>query len=92
MGEPDREKQCKLQWLQQPVGRFKNGTRDSFDANGFGLYDTSGNVWDWVEDCYRDSHPAFLSRPYNAAFLTSVSRHGCARAAGLRTPVPDHRR
>jgi formylglycine-generating enzyme required for sulfatase activity len=31
-----------------PVGRFK--------ANAFGLYDTTGNAWSWLADCYTDSY------------------------------------
>lgn len=28
----------------------------SFRPNGFGLYDTAGNVAEWVEDCWNDSY------------------------------------
>ena len=31
-----------------PVGSFK--------ANPFGVFDTAGNIWEWVEDCWNDSY------------------------------------
>jgi formylglycine-generating enzyme required for sulfatase activity len=29
---------------------------DSFEPNDFGLYNMAGNVWQWVEDCFKDNY------------------------------------
>jgi formylglycine-generating enzyme required for sulfatase activity len=39
-----------------PVGKF--------EPNGFGLYDTTGNVWSWTQDCY---NPGYMGAPANGA-------------------------
>jgi formylglycine-generating enzyme required for sulfatase activity len=54
---------CGSQWDNKetsPVG--------SFQPNAFGLYDTSGNVWQWVQDCL---HPDYNGAPADGSAWVS---------------------
>ncbi len=67
---------CGSQWDNKqtaPVG--------SFPANPFGLFDTAGNVWEWVQDCF---HPNYLAAPVagNSAWQTEQS--GDCTRRGIR--------
>jgi formylglycine-generating enzyme required for sulfatase activity len=47
--------------------------------NGFGLYDVTGNVWEWVEDCWNESYTGAPDDggPWEEGDCTSRVMRGC---------------
>jgi formylglycine-generating enzyme required for sulfatase activity len=71
-----------------PVGRKK--------PNGIGIYDMSGNVWEWVQDIYNSNAYSFHSRNnpvYIGIGTGHVFRGGSwyYHPKGIRTTFRDHR-
>lgn len=40
----------------QPWASDRPANAGSFAANGYGLHDTSGSVWEWVADCWHNNY------------------------------------
>lgn len=50
-------------WFKANSGNHQQPVRKK-QANAFGVYDLSGNVWEWVEDCY---HEDYVGAPSNGS-------------------------
>ncbi len=63
----------------------------SYQANGYGLYDTVGNVWEWVADCYADN---YTDAPRDGSARGDAGRCGVAldRGGGFSNIFPGHLR
>lgn len=62
----------------KPESRQRTVPVRSFPANGYGLYEMTGNVWEWTADFYRPSHEESATRD------GEVILHACCAPANPR--------
>lgn len=65
-GDAKKRANCRNGCQSDYAGLFtaKTAPVGSYNANGFGVHDTSGNVAEWVEDCFQNH---YLSAPRDAS-------------------------
>jgi len=85
---------CGSEW-----GSKQTAPSGSFPPNEFGLHDMHGNVWEWVQDCYKNDYigaPSGGSAPAQCDTTSRVLRGGSWQVGGVairsasrirRTPI-----
>jgi formylglycine-generating enzyme required for sulfatase activity len=71
------------------VHRNKTLEVGSFEPNGFGLHDMHVNVWEWVQDCYKES---YVGAPVDGSAVTSGDCAYRVQRGGSWISGPEHLR
>jgi formylglycine-generating enzyme required for sulfatase activity len=60
---------------------------DAFEPNGFGLCNTTGNVWEWTDEPFRDGGPERVQK--GGSYLCHASYCTRYRIAARQAVTPD---
>ncbi len=71
----DREFAVDYAWFDENSGEYTNPI-GRLKPNDFGLYDMSGNVWEWVQDCW---HNNYKNAPNNGSAWEEDADGDCNR-------------
>lgn len=64
---------------------MRTATVGRYEPNQFGLYDMHGNMWEWVEDCYK---PSYVDAPGDgSAVLSGPCEKRVLRSGGWNSTV-----
>ena len=66
-------------------GYYSTAPVKSFPSNGYGLYDISGNVWEWCSDWYNENYYSILKNE------TSYNPKGPSKSFDSNEPYAEKR-